>query len=158
MDRSLEGQPAPAFAAPDQDGGVVSSESLTGKWVVLYFYPKDDTPGCTKEACNFRDNHAQLEAAGAVVLGVSGDSEKSHAKFAEKYSLPFSLLSDADHEIAKAYGAWGLKKNYGREYEGITRSTFIINPDGAIARVWPKVKPDSHGSEVLEWLNNNASN
>lgn len=158
MDRSLEGQPAPAFSAPDQGGSVVSSEALKGKWVVLYFYPKDDTPGCTKEACNFRDNHAQLEAAGAVVLGVSGDSEKSHAKFAEKYSLPFSLLSDADHEIAKAYGAWGLKKNYGREYEGITRSTFIINPDGEVARVWPKVKPDSHGSEVLEWLNSNASN
>ena len=158
MDRSLEGQPAPAFSAPDQGEATVSSESLKGKWVVLYFYPKDDTPGCTKEACNFRDNHGELEAAGAVVLGVSGDSEKSHAKFAEKYSLPFSLLSDADHAIAKAYGAWGLKKNYGREYEGITRSTFIIDPQGKVARVWPRVKPDSHGSEVLEWLTNNASN
>lgn len=158
MDRSLEGQTAPAFSAPDQSGTVVDSSSLSGKWVVLYFYPKDDTPGCTKEACNFRDNHAAIEATGAVVLGVSGDTEKSHAKFAEKYSLPFSLLSDADHAIAKAYGAWGLKKNYGREYEGITRSTFIVDPKGKVARVWPRVKPDSHGNEVLEWLSNNASN
>lgn len=158
MDKSLEGQPAPAFSAVDQLGNTIDSGTLRGKWVVLYFYPKDDTPGCTKEACNFRDNFAELQAAGAVVLGVSGDSEKSHARFAEKYSLPFSLLADSDHQVSRAYGAWGLKKNYGREYEGITRSTFIIDPDGNVAKVWPRVKPDAHGAEVLTWLNEHASN
>ncbi len=158
MDKSLEGQPAPDFSAVDQHGQTISSDALKGKWIVLYFYPKDDTPGCTKEACDFRDNHGALEASGAVVLGVSGDSEKSHAKFAEKYSLPFSLLVDGEHDIARAYGAWGMKKNYGREYEGITRSTFVMDPSGKVAKVWPKVKPDTHGSEVLEWLNKNASN
>jgi peroxiredoxin Q/BCP len=146
------GEAAPAFAAKDQDGKQVSSAELEGKWVVLYFYPRDDTPGCTKEACNFRDNHAALQAKGAVVLGVSGDDEKSHAKFAEKFSLPFSLLADTDHSIARAYGAWGLKKNYGREYEGIIRSTVLIDPAGKVAKTWPNVKPDEHGAQVLQWM------
>lgn len=143
---------APDFTLKDQDGESVSMRDLRGKWVVLYFYPKDDTPGCTKEACSFRDNHGQLQQRGAVVLGVSGDSEASHRKFADKYELPFPLLVDADHGVAKAYGAWGTKSNYGRTYEGVIRSTFVIGPDGRIAKVWPKVKPAEHGQEVLNWL------
>jgi peroxiredoxin Q/BCP len=143
---------APKFELKDQSGDEVRLRDLKGKWVVLYFYPKDDTPGCTKEACNFRDNYGALQARGAVVLGVSGDSEASHQKFREKYSLPFQLLADPEHEIAKAYGAWGTKNNYGRTYEGIIRSTFIIGPDGRIKKTWPRVKPDSHGQEVLTWL------
>jgi thioredoxin-dependent peroxiredoxin len=153
-----EGTPAPEFSATDQDGNSVASKDLKGKWVVLYFYPKDNTPGCTREACNFRDNHVELTAKGAAVLGVSGDSEASHARFANKYSLPFPLLADTDHTIARAYGAYGPKKLYGREYEGITRSTFIIDPEGKVAKVWKKVKPDQHGAEVLTWLNSHAQN
>jgi thioredoxin-dependent peroxiredoxin len=153
--------PEPATAAPnfelkDQGGDTVSLESLRGKWVVLYFYPRDDTPGCTKEACNFRDNHGAILAAGAVVLGVSGDTAASHAKFADKYSLPFPLLADEGNQVARAYGAWGEKKNYGKTYEGIIRSTIIIDPDGAVAKVWKSVKPDAHGEQVLEWLRANA--
>src|SRR5690606_29686927 len=132
-------------------------EDLKGKWVVLYFYPRDNTPGCTREACNFRDNYSDLQAEGAVVLGVSGGSAASKTKFATKYELPFPLLIDSEHEIARAYGAFGLKKNYGREYEGITRSTVLIDPDGKVAKVWPKVKPDDHGSQVLEWLTGRES-
>jgi peroxiredoxin Q/BCP len=150
------GQVAPAFAGKDQAGNEVSLASLRGSWVTLYFYPKDDTPGCTKEACNFRDNYGAIQAAMATVLGVSGDSQSSHEKFIAKYELPFSLLVDADHGIAQAFGAWGIKKNYGKEYEGVIRSTFIIDPAGKIARVWPRVKPDSHGAEVLAWLQANA--
>lgn len=146
------GEPAPPFTAPDQDGHPVALSDFAGRWVVLYFYPRDDTPGCTREACNFRDNHAALEGAGAVVLGVSADSAASHQKFRAKYELPFRLLSDADHAVAKAYGAWGLKKNYGREYEGMIRSTVLIDPQGRVAKVWPRVKPDTHGAEVLAFL------
>lgn len=148
--------PAPAFSLAGQDGATVSLEALRGKWVVVYFYPRDNTPGCTREACNFRDNFGALRALGAVVLGVSGDSAASHQKFAAKYELPFTLLVDAGHEMAKAYGAWGTKKNYGKTYEGIVRSTVIIGPDGNVAKVFPKVKPDAHGAEVLEWLKANA--
>ncbi len=148
---------APPFKLKDQSGAEVDSRSLKGKWVVLYFYPKDDTPGCTKEACNFRDNYGAIQAKGAVVLGVSGDSEASHQKFQAKYELPFQLLADPGHEVARAYGAWGTKQNYGRTYEGIIRSTFIIGPDGRIAKVWKRVKPDAHGEEVLKWLTENAS-
>ena len=150
------GQDAPAFAGKDQAGNDVSLEALKGSWVVLYFYPKDDTPGCTKEACNFRDNHAAIRAAGATVIGVSGDRQASHEKFTAKYELPFTLLVDADRTIARAYGAWGIKKNYGKEYEGIIRSTFIIDGSGRVAKVWPRVKPDSHGDEVLAWLTANT--
>ena len=148
---------APSFEAPDQHGKLVRLRDLRGEWIVLYFYPKDDTPGCTKEACNFRDNFGALKAAGATVLGVSGDSEASHQKFAEKYDLPFRLLvDDHEHGIARAYGAWGMKTNYGRTYEGLTRITFIISPQGRIAKVWPRVKPDGHGEQVLSWLKENA--
>lgn len=150
------GAAAPAFSLPDQDGKTVSLADFAGKWVVLYFYPKDDTPGCTKEACSFRDRHAELQAKGAVVLGVSGDSSASHRKFADKYSLPFPLLADTEHEVARAYGAWGTKKMYGKEYEGMIRSTVVIDPAGKVAKTWPKVKPDGHGDEVLAWLEANA--
>jgi peroxiredoxin Q/BCP len=150
------GAPAPSFTLPDQDGKPVSLKDFAGKWVVLYFYPKDDTPGCTKEACSFRDNHAALQARGAVVLGVSGDSTASHRKFADKYGLPFPLLADTDHAVARAYGAWGTKRMYGKEYEGLIRSTVIIDPEGNVAKTWPKVKPEGHGAEVLAWLEANA--
>jgi peroxiredoxin Q/BCP len=151
--------PAPDFELPDQSGETVSLAAQRGKWVVLYFYPKDDTPGCTKEACDFRDNHGAIKAAGAVVLGVSADSEASHTKFAQKYDLPFQLLVDGkEHAVARAYGAWGTKKNYGREYEGIIRSTFVIDPEGKIAKAWPRVKPEGHGQEVLAWLKARGTN
>jgi peroxiredoxin Q/BCP len=151
------GTDAPDFTLPDQDGNSVALSGLRGKWVVLYFYPRDDTPGCTKEACNFRDNNGAIQAAGAVVLGVSGDSTASHTKFAQKYGLPFPLLADAGNEVARSYGAWGEKKNYGKTYEGIIRSTMVINPDGKVAKVWKSVKPDAHGEQVLEWLTANAT-
>lgn len=147
---------APDFALQDQDGNTVSRDSLKGRWAVIYFYPRDDTPGCTREACNFRDNFAALKALGADVLGVSGDSAAAHKKFAAKYELPFTLLVDAGNEMARAYGAWGKKNMYGKTYEGIIRSTVVISPEGMVARVWPKVKPDSHGEEVLEWLKSHA--
>ncbi len=150
------GEAAPEFSAVDQDGKQVSSTDLAGKWSVIYFYPKDDTPGCTKEACNFRDNYGAIQATGAVLLGVSADNGASHQKFIAKYELPFPLLSDTDHSMAKAFGAWGMKKNYGREYEGMFRSTFIIGPDGTVAKAWKTVKPDAHGEQVLEWLKTNA--
>ena len=158
MSSALEvGQQAPDFTLNDQFGKAVPLASLHGKWVVVYFYPKDDTPGCTKEACNLRDNYAAIQKAGAVVLGVSGDSATSHAKFAEKYELPFQLLVDGDeHSVARAYGAFGLKKNYGKTYEGVIRSTVAIDPAGRVAKTWPKVKPDNHGDEVLEWLQKSA--
>lgn len=148
---------APDFELKDQSGAEVTSRELKGRWVVLYFYPKDDTPGCTKEACNFRDNHGALTAKGAVVLGVSGDSEASHQKFQAKYELPFQLLADPGNVVARAYGAWGTKQNYGKTYEGIIRSTFIIGPGGRVAKVWKRVKPDAHGQEVLTWLEKNTS-
>ncbi len=148
---------APNFEAPDQAGQLVRLRDLRGKWVVLYFYPRDNTPGCTKEACSFRDNHEEIQEFGAVVLGVSGDSEESHRKFAEKHNLPFQLLVDDDHSIARAYGAWGTKNMYGRTFEGVIRSTFIISPDGRIAKIWPKVKPATHGEEVLQWLKEHST-
>jgi peroxiredoxin Q/BCP len=144
-----EGKKAPAFAVKDQSGQTVKLADLAGKFVVLYFYPKDDTPGCTTEACAFRDQHSKLEKAGAVVLGVSPDDEKRHGKFIAKYELPFSLLADTDHALAEKYGAWGEKSMYGKKYMGIVRSTFLIGPDGKVARVWPKVKPEGHAEEVL---------
>lgn len=150
------GTEAPDFSLSDQNGERVALDGLRGKWVVLYFYPRDNTPGCTREACNFRDNHAAIQAAGAVVLGVSGDSAASHAKFAEQHSLPFPLLVDEGNAVARAYGAWGEKKNYGKTYEGIIRSTVIIDPEGEVAKVWKSVKPDAHGEQVLEWLKGNA--
>lgn len=147
-----EGKKAPAFSLKDQSGQTVKLTDFSGKYVVLYFYPKDDTPGCTKEACSFRDEHSKLKKAGAVVLGVSPDDEARHVKFIEKYELPFTLLADTEHAVAEKYGAWGEKNNYGKKYMGIVRSTFLIGPDGKVAKVWPKVKPEGHGEEVLEAL------
>lgn len=144
------GQKAPDFALPDQDGTITSLSQFRGKKVVIYFYPKDDTPGCTKEACSFRDNYQALQDAGAVVLGVSADDSKSHGKFREKYSLPFPLLADTEKSMIQAYGAWGVKKMYGKEYEGIMRSTVIVDEEGTVMKVYPKVKPDEHAQEVLE--------
>jgi peroxiredoxin Q/BCP len=146
------GQVSPGFSLPDDAGSTVALSDFRGRPVVLYFYPKDDTEGCTKEACDFRDHWREFQRAGAVILGVSPDSAESHRKFKAKYNLPFSLLSDAGHAVALAYGAWGPKKMYGREYEGILRTTVVIDPEGRIARVFPKVKVKDHADEVLEVL------
>jgi peroxiredoxin Q/BCP len=146
------GQDAPAFSLADQEGTTYASKDLKGKWVVLYFYPKDDTPGCTREACSFRDEYSGLKKSGAVVLGVSPQGPESHQKFAQKYKLPFPLLVDSDHKVAEKYGAWGEKSNYGRKYMGIIRSTFLIDPKGKVARVWPKVRVDGHVEQVQEAL------
>jgi len=127
----------------------VSLKDFKGKTVVLYFYPKDDTSGCTTEACGFRDSWRAVEAAGAVVLGVSPDGPASHQKFRKKYELPFPLLADEDHAVAEAYGAWGEKSMYGRKYFGVLRTTYVIDPAGRIARVFEKVKPRGHAAEVL---------
>lgn len=147
-----EGQKAPPFRAVTQDGGTVSLAELKGKHVILYFYPKDDTPGCTKEACAFRDEFAEFTKKGAVVLGVSVDSVKSHAKFVEKYHLPSTLLADEDKKIVAAYGVWGEKSFMGRKYQGTHRVTFLIGPDGVIKKIWPIVKPAEHAKEVLAAL------
>ncbi len=146
------GSQAPDFQLADHSGRTVSLSQLAGKNVVLYFYPKDDTPGCTVEACNFRDEHSALEKAGAVVLGVSPDNTQRHQKFATKFNLPFPLLADTEHKVAEAYGAWGEKSNYGRKYMGIIRSTFLIDPQGKVKHVWPKVKVNGHVNEVLAAL------
>jgi peroxiredoxin Q/BCP len=146
------GTQAPAFKLSDQNGNDVQLSQLKGKHVVLYFYPKDNTSGCTREACDFRDEHSALQAAGAVVLGVSPDDARSHQKFATRYTLPFPLLVDTDHKVAEAYGAWGEKSLYGRKFLGIIRATFLIDPQGKVARVWPKVKVDGHVQEVLQAL------
>ena len=145
-----EGSTAPAFKTNDANGETVSLKDLRGQKVVLYFYPKDDTPGCTKEACSFRDAWAKFKKRGITVLGVSPDSEASHKKFETKYSLPFTLLADRDHEIADAYGVWGEKKFMGRTYMGVHRATFLIDEKGKIKKVFEKVKPEDHASEVLE--------
>ncbi|WP_426755182.1 thioredoxin-dependent thiol peroxidase [Myxococcus sp. Y35] len=150
------GDKAPAFQLPDQDGNTVSLAQFAGRSVVLYFYPKDDTPGCTVEACGFRDEHSALEAAGAVVLGVSADSTERHRKFATKFNLPFPLLADVDHALCEAYGVWGEKSLYGRKFLGITRATFLIGPDGVVKHVWPKVKVNGHVAEVLAALKGGA--
>jgi len=144
------GDKAPAFSLEDQSGKTVKLSDFKGKTVVLYFYPKDDTPGCTREACAFRDEHSALRKAGAVVLGVSPDSGASHAKFAGKYDLPFPLLADTGHAVSEKYGAWGEKSLYGRKFMGIHRSTFLIDGSGKVAHVWPKVKVDGHVDQVLE--------
>ena len=147
-----EGDPAPDFTVPASSGGTISLSDFRGKSVILYFYPKDDTPGCTKEACAFRDEFAAFKQKGAVVLGVSVDGVKSHAKFVEKYKLPFTLLADEEKKVVRAYGVWGKKTFMGREYLGTHRVTFLIGPDGVIKRIWPEVKPEQHAREVLEAL------
>ncbi len=143
------GKKAPAFSLKNQDGNTVKLSDYAGRPVVLYFYPKDDTPGCTTEACDFRDQHKALEKAGAVVIGVSPDNEARHAKFTAKHKLPFTLLADVEHAVAEKYGAWGEKSLYGKKFMGIIRSTFLIGADGKVAKVWPKVKVAGHVDEVL---------
>jgi peroxiredoxin Q/BCP len=146
------GDRAPAFTLKDQDGRTHRLADYAGKTVVLYFYPKDDTPGCTKEACSFRDHHGEILAKGAVVLGVSADSEASHAKFRDKYGLPFPLLADEGAKVATKYGAWGEKTLYGKKTIGMTRSTFVIGPDGRLLKVWKQARAEGHGEVVLRAL------
>jgi peroxiredoxin Q/BCP len=145
-----EGDCAPEFALPNQEGCVITLSSLRGKSVVLYFYPKDDTPGCTREACAFRDFRPELEASGAVVLGVSADSVTKHRKFADKHGLPFSLLSDPDRSVIETYGVWKEKTLYGRTSMGIERTTFVIDAEGMVAKRFSKVRVDGHAERVLE--------
>ena len=147
-----EGDAAPKFSVATNGGGNVSLDGFLGKNVILYFYPKDDTPGCTKEACAFRDGFSEFKKKGAVVLGVSPDSVKSHDKFVEKFKLPFTLLADEDKQIANDYGVWGEKSFMGRKYMGVHRVTFLIGPDGKIKKIWPAVKPEEHADEVLAAL------
>ena len=148
-----EGGKAPDFAVPDAEGNVVRLKDLRGKKVVLYFYPKDDTPGCTKEACSFRDSFAKFKKQGIEVFGVSLDSEKSHQKFAKKYDLPFRLLADTERKISDAYGTYGEKKFMGRTYMGNHRMTFLIDEQGKIKKIYDKVKPEAHAEEVLAAFN-----
>jgi peroxiredoxin Q/BCP len=147
-----EGKPAPDFELPSDSGERVRLSDLRGNPVVLYFYPADDTTGCTKQACGIRDAYGEFERAGAVVLGVSPDDEESHVRFRQKYGLPFTLLADTDHAVAEQYGAWGEKTNRGRTYMGIIRSTFVIGPDGTVVKAMPNVKPDTHADDVLAVL------
>lgn len=146
------GDKAPDFAAVDETGKTVRLGDFKGKSVVLYFYPKDMTPGCTTEACSFRDNYSKIKKKGAVVLGVSKDSSASHVKFKDKYGLPFPLLSDEDLKVIKAYGAWGERSMYGRKFMGIIRTTVVVGPDGKIKALFPKVKVAGHTDEVLAVL------
>ena len=146
------GQPAPEFALSSDTGETISLSSLRGRPVVLYFYPKDDTPGCTKQACGIRDVYGEFERAGAVVLGVSPDDEGSHVKFKQKYDLPFTLLADTDHSVAEQYGVWGEKSYLGKKYMGVNRSTFVIGEDGTIKKVMHDVKPATHADDVLAAL------
>jgi thioredoxin-dependent peroxiredoxin len=145
-------QPAPNFVLKDENGIERSLADYKGKPVILYFYPKDDTPGCTTEACSFRDDYSAYEEAGVTILGVSPDSPKSHTKFKAKYNLPFTLLADEDHQVAEMYGVWGPKKYMGREYEGIYRTTFLIDAGGNVQQVFENVKPAEHSAELLEML------
>jgi peroxiredoxin Q/BCP len=147
-----EGRPAPDFTLTSDSGEKVTLSDLRGSPIVLYFYPRDDTPGCTAQACAIRDAWAEFQATGAVVLGVSPDDGASHATFKEKYDLPFTLLADTDHGVADAYGAWGEKTYAGKTYLGVLRSTFVIDADGTIAKVFPNVKPAEHADQVLEAL------
>ena len=146
------GDVAPGFSVATNGGGNISLAGFKGKNVILYFYPKDDTPGCTKEACAFRDGFADFKNKGAVILGVSPDSVKKHDKFVEKFKLPFTLLADEDKKIANDYGVWGEKTFMGRKYMGVHRVTFLIGGDGRIKKIWPNVKPEEHAAEVLAEL------
>jgi peroxiredoxin Q/BCP len=147
-----EGKPAPDFELKSDSGESIKLSDLRGKQVVLYFYPKDDTPGCTTQACGIRDAYSEFEQAGAVVLGVSPDNERSHVKFKEKYDLPFTLLADEEHRVAEEYGVWAEKKFMGRKYWGVERSTFVIGEDGNVKKVMHKVKLDTHADDVLATL------
>jgi len=152
-----EGQEAPNFTLPDQDGNEVTLNELRGQPVVLYFFPKADTPGCTTQACGVRDHHSDYEGTGARVLGVSPDTVTAQHDFAEKYGLDFTLLADQDHEVADLYGVWGEKRMYGKTYMGVSRATFLIDPEGRVARVFPKVSPETHDEVVLDALGQLAS-
>ena len=147
-----EGAPAPDFELRSDEGATVKLSALRGKPVVLYFYPKDDTPGCTTEACEFRDAYDRFRKQGVEILGVSPDTEASHRKFKSKYELPFTLLADPEHEVAEAYGVWKEKKNYGKTYHGVERSTFVIDAEGKVARAMRGIKPAGHAARVLETL------
>ena len=147
-----EGKEAPDFELMDQEGKLHKLSDYKGKVVILYFYPKDDTPGCTVEACNFRDNFEVFKAAGVEILGISPDSVKSHAKFQQKHSLPFTLLADEDHKVCEVYGVWGPKKFMGKEYNGVYRTTYIIDEQGLIKKTFENVKPDEHAQEILSLL------
>lgn len=146
------GTPAPEFELPDDTGILRKLSDYRGRNVILYFYPKDDTPGCTREACNFRDDYSAYEKAGVAILGVSPDDVKSHAKFKKKFQIPFPLLADEGHKVCDLYGVWGPKKFMGREYEGVLRTTFLIDQDGRIARVFENVRPAEHSAELLSEL------
>ena len=150
------GTKAPNFTLQDQHGNLVSLSDFQGKKVVLYFYPKDNTPGCTRQAVAFAANYESFKSADAVVIGISKDSVASHLKFAEKYDLPFVLLSDPDHAVIEAYGAWQEKKNYGKVSMGVVRSTYLMNEEGIIEKVMPKVKPDTNAEEILAYLGKEA--
>ena len=152
MTELAEGMKAPDFSGSDQSGNEISLKDLQGRKVILYFYPKDNTPGCTTESCNLRDNYRELIKKGFEVIGVSADSEKSHQNFIDKYNLPFNLVSDSGKEILKAYGAWGLKKLYGKVYEGILRKTFIIDEQGVILKIINKVDTKNHTNQILDAL------
>ncbi len=149
-----EGDIAPDFSLPASNGENVSLKDYKGKKVVIYFYPKDDTPGCTIEACNFRDDYSEITKLGAVILGVSKDDIKSHNKFINKFDLPFLLLSDESTEMISAYGAWVKKKMYGKEYYGVFRKTYLIDEEGKIQRIWPKVDVKTHSKEIIELIKN----
>ena len=147
-----EGDLAPAIEAKDENGELITLEEYRGKKVVLYFYPRDNTPGCTAEACDLRDNHSKFLEQGFEIIGVSADSEKSHTKFKSKYALPFRLISDVDHKVLQDYGAWGQKKLYGKSYLGIIRKTFIINEDGFVEKIIEKVKTKEHSKQIFAEL------
>jgi peroxiredoxin Q/BCP len=152
MSQPEVGDPAPEVALPDATGTVHRLSEQRGRWTILYFYPKDDTPGCTVEACEFRDADATFTERGADVWGISPQGAQSKAAFREKFDLPFVLLADEAHEVAEAYGSWVEKENYGKTYWGTARTTFLVGPDGRIAHVWPKVKPEGHAGDVLATL------
>jgi peroxiredoxin Q/BCP len=152
MTMPVAGDLAPPVALPDEHGVVHQLADQRGRWTIIYFYPEDDTSGCTTEACQFRDLHTSIRNEGADVWGISPDGADSHHRFIEKFELPFTLLSDEDHAVASEYGAWTLRQNYGREYMGIQRSSFLVDPDGKVAFAWPKVKADGHPADVLAHL------
>jgi len=152
-----EGEPAPDFALPDAAGRTVRLSDFRGRTVILYFYPRDETPGCTTEACGFRDDHAAFTGRGAVIIGVSPDSPAAHARFARKHNLPFILLADTEHAAARAYGVWKEKKRYGRAFWGVERTTFLIDRQGRIARVFRNVRPAGHSRQVLAVLEAEAT-
>jgi peroxiredoxin Q/BCP len=157
MNMPAQGDQAPEVALPDETGAIHRLSDQRGRWTILYFYPKDDTPGCTVEACEFRDTNETIRDRGAEVWGVSPQNGASKKAFREKFNLPFTLLADEDHKVAEAYGSWVEKQNYGKTYWGTARTTFLVDPSGRIARVWPKVKPEGHAAEVLAALEEERS-